>query len=84
MPKRRAPASSWSYTERYQPAAFGWKSSRPAVERLRQGHRPTARRVDPLVAAEGAVLRRKRLPRRHRRRSATGSAARCRFPSRVR
>lgn len=58
MPKRRAPAPSWSFARRFRTSAFGWKGSRLAVERLHEAiaELRAVAAVDPLRAAEGAVL----------------------------
>lgn len=55
---RRAPASSWTFTKRFRSGAFGWRSSRLACERLREATTElrAAAAVDPIRAADGAVL----------------------------
>ena len=53
----------WAFKARFRARAFGWRGSRPAIERLKQAVseiRAVARR-DPVVAAEGAVSLMERL-----------------------
>ena len=53
----------WAFKPRLRARAFGWRGSRPAIERLKQAVseiRAAARR-DPVVAADGAVSLMERL-----------------------
>lgn len=56
MPK--AIAHKWQFTARLRRNAFGWRSSRLAVERIKEAVSEIQRiaRSDPLLAAEGAML----------------------------
>jgi tetratricopeptide (TPR) repeat protein len=53
----------WAFKARFRARAFGWRGSRPAIERLKQAVseiRAVARR-DPVLAADGAVALMERL-----------------------
>jgi hypothetical protein len=53
----------WAFKPRFRARAFGWRGSRPAIERLKQAVseiRAVARR-DPVLAADGAVSLMERL-----------------------
>jgi hypothetical protein len=49
---------AWSFRTRFRRAAFGWKGSRLAIERIHEalGEVRAVARQDPAAAAEGAVL----------------------------
>lgn len=51
-------AHAWQFRARFRRHAFGWKSSRPAVQRVREAvaEIKSVARTNPIVAAEGAVL----------------------------
>jgi hypothetical protein len=53
----RTPTEKWAFRARFRVRAFGWKSQ-PAISRLKEAlaeiHR--AERIDPVHAAEGAIL----------------------------
>ena len=53
-----ATATTWAFRARFRRAAFGWKGSRLAIERIHEALAEirTAARQDPATAAEGAVL----------------------------
>ena len=55
--KSRSAAHKWLFPARIRPNAFSWKSSRVAVERIREavGEILSVARHDPITAAEGAV-----------------------------
>lgn len=55
--KPKLAAHKWQFPVRIRPNAFGWKSSRVAVERVREGVAEIlgVARHEPAVAAEGAV-----------------------------
>jgi tetratricopeptide (TPR) repeat protein len=48
----------WEFIRRFRRGAFGWKSTKPAIERVSQAVSEINRvaRRDPILAAEGAVL----------------------------
>ena len=50
-------ATAWAFRARFRRAAFGWKGSRLAIERIHEALAEirTAARQDPATAAEGAV-----------------------------
>lgn len=53
-----AGSPTWAFRARFRRGAFGWKGTRKAVERLNEalGEIERMARVDPSLAAEGAVL----------------------------
>jgi hypothetical protein len=56
-------SNKWAFKPRFRARAFGWRGSRPAIERLKQAVseiRAVARR-DPILAADGAVSLMERL-----------------------
>jgi hypothetical protein len=55
--KSRSAVHKWLFPARIRPNAFSWKSSRVAVERIREavGEILSVARHDPITAAEGAV-----------------------------
>lgn len=54
---------AWQFRARFRRHAFGWKSSQPAIQRVREAvaEIKSEARTNPVVAAEGAVLLLKKL-----------------------
>jgi hypothetical protein len=52
------PSHSWAFRARFRRNAFGWRSSRQAVERVREAVAEVVAvaRSDRVLAAEGAIL----------------------------
>jgi hypothetical protein len=59
----KTPSHPWGFRQRLRNRAFGWRSSKLAIERLKDalGEIKTVARTEPETAAEGAILLMKRL-----------------------
>lgn len=58
MARESKPAYAWTFKSRFRRNAFGWRGSRPAIERIREALAEinAVGRTDRTLAAEGAVL----------------------------
>jgi tetratricopeptide (TPR) repeat protein len=54
----KTPTHKWTFRQRFRTNAFGWKASRLASQRLKEAltEIKAVARVDPLIAAEGAIV----------------------------
>lgn len=54
----KTPTHQWAFRPRFRPNAFGWKASKLATQRLKEAitEIKAVARVDPLIAADGAIL----------------------------
>jgi len=52
------PSDKWTFLSRFRAKAYGWKGSRPAIQRLKEAvsEIKKAARKDPVLGAEGAIL----------------------------
>jgi len=57
MARAPTPGHTWQFKSRFRRHAFGWRGSRPAIERIEEAvaEIKAVARTDPMLAADGAV-----------------------------